>query len=84
MGRIHIAALVCFSEKGVSKPSEVFISPLMTSAAFDAYKRGSPVAKMFFQGAPRLSKAAMPCRPTGGNHVEVEAYLALVCEEGHR
>ncbi len=44
----------------------------------------TPVAKMFFQGAPRLAKAAvsvLPCRPTGDDRVVVEAYPALVARK---
>jgi len=40
-----------------------------------------PVGKMFFEGAPRLAKAAvnvLPCRPTEDERTVVEAYPALV------
>ncbi len=42
---------------------------------------GVPLAKMYFEGAPRLRTAGlsvMPCRPTGDSRVVVEAYPALV------
>jgi hypothetical protein len=40
-----------------------------------------PVAKMFFQGAPRLlasGASVLPSRPTGSDRVALEAYPALV------
>jgi len=40
-----------------------------------------PVAKMFFQGAPRLARAGvsvLPCRPAENDRIAVEAYPALV------
>jgi hypothetical protein len=42
---------------------------------------GVPVAKMFFEGAPRLlasGVSVVPCRPTADPRVAVEAYPALV------
>jgi len=42
---------------------------------------GVPVAKMFFEGAPRLLASPahlVPCRPTGDPRVALEAYPALV------
>lgn len=42
---------------------------------------GVPLAKMFYEGAPRLlhtSLSILPCRPTGDPRVVVEAYPALV------
>ncbi len=42
---------------------------------------GVPVAKMFYEGAPRLLRSPVsiqPCRPTGDERTAVEAYPALV------
>jgi len=42
---------------------------------------GVPVAKMFFEGAPRLlgsGVSVLPCRPTDDPRIAVEAYPALV------
>lgn len=42
---------------------------------------GVPVAKMFFEGAPRLLGSSVhlaPCRPTGDSRIALEAYPALV------
>lgn len=42
---------------------------------------GTPVGKMFYQGAPRLLKSSLsilPCRPINGNRIVVEAYPKLV------
>ncbi len=42
---------------------------------------GVPLAKMYFEGAPRLratSRSVVPCRPTADPRVVVEAYPALV------
>lgn len=42
---------------------------------------GTPVGKMFNQGAPRLLKSRvsiLPSRPTNGNSIVVEAYPKLV------
>lgn len=42
---------------------------------------GVPVARMFFRGVPLLERSEVsivPCRPTDGNRVVVEAYPALV------
>jgi hypothetical protein len=45
---------------------------------------GVPLAKMFFQGAPRLLQSGasvLPCHPTGGTRIVVEAYPALVARK---
>ena len=44
----------------------------------------TPVGKMFFEGAPRLIAAGLsilPCRPTNGHRVAVEAYPKLVAKK---
>jgi hypothetical protein len=48
---------------------------------------GVPVGRMFFRAAPRLlasGASIIPCRPTSGDRIAVEAYPALFAGRGYK